>query len=176
MCIAHTLDAKTFATRLRGVDALIAGHEHINLNEKVTGADGKTIHVVEAGSAFAEVGLLSIPYKYDTNGTETTDDDTVTVPADGSDEKLYTAKNVNDLLTDPDKGLTTKAALKPSATRSSRSTRTLKTNRTRCSAHPPPTISTARTPQARMVGKWCAPPISAPARRATPPRPRPSAA
>ncbi len=104
VCIAHTLDAKTFATRLRGVDALIAGHEHINLNEKVTGADGKTIHVVEAGSAFAEVGLLSIPYKYDTNGTETTDDDTVTVPADDSNEKLYTAKNVNDLLADPDKG------------------------------------------------------------------------
>ena len=70
----------------------------------MTGADGKTIHVVEAGSAFAEVGLLSIPYKYDTNGTETTDDDTVTVPADGSDEKLYTAKNVNDLLADPNKG------------------------------------------------------------------------
>ena len=104
VCIAHTLDAKTFATQLVGVDALIAGHEHINLNEKVTGADGKTIHVVEAGSAFAEVGLLSIPYKYDTNGTETTDDDTVTVPADGSDERLYTAKNVNDLLADPDKG------------------------------------------------------------------------
>lgn len=104
VCIAHTLDAKTFATRLRGVDALIAGHEHINLNEKVTGADGKTIHVVEAGSAFAEVGLLSIPYKYNTNDTETTDDDTVTVPADGSDGKLYTAKNVNDLLADPDKG------------------------------------------------------------------------
>ena len=104
VCIAHTLDAKTFATRLRGVDALIAGHEHINLNEKVTGADGKTIHVVEAGSAFAEVGLLSIPYKYDTNGTETTDDDTVTVPADGSNEKLYTAKDVNALLTDPNKG------------------------------------------------------------------------
>lgn len=104
VCIAHTLDAKTFAARLRGVDALIAGHEHINLNDKMIGADGKTIHVVEAGSAFAEVGLLSIPYKYDTNGTETTDDDTVTVPADGSDEKLYTAKNVNDLLADPDKG------------------------------------------------------------------------
>ena len=104
VCIAHTLDAKTFATRLRGVDALIAGHEHINLNEKVTGADGKTIHVVEAGSAFAEVGLLSIPYKYDTKGTETTDDDTVTVPADDNDEKLYTAKDVNDLLADPDKG------------------------------------------------------------------------
>ncbi len=104
VCIAHTLNAKTFATRLRGIDALIAGHEHINLNEKVTGADGKTIHVVEAGSAFAEVGLLSVPYEYDTKGTESTDDDTVTVPADGSDEKLYTAKNVNDLLADPDKG------------------------------------------------------------------------
>ena len=104
VCIAHTLNAKAFATQLRGVDALIAGHEHINLNENVTGADGKTIHDVEAGSAFAEVGLLSIPYKYDTKGTETTDDDTVTVPADDNDEKLYTAKDVNDLLADPDKG------------------------------------------------------------------------
>ena len=104
VCIAHTLNAKAFATQLRGVDALIAGHEHINLNENVTGADGKTIHVVEAGSSFAEVGLLSIPYKYDTKGTETTDDDTVTVPADDNDEKLYTAKDVNDLLADPDKG------------------------------------------------------------------------
>ena len=104
VCIAHTLNAKAFATQLAGVDALIAGHEHINLNEKVTGADGKTIHVVEAGSAFAEVGLLSIPYEYDTKGTETADDDTVTVPADDSDEKLYTAKDVNDLLADPDKG------------------------------------------------------------------------
>lgn len=111
VCIAHTLDAKTFATRLRGVDALIAGHEHINLNEKVTGADGKTIHVVEAGSAFAEVGLLSIPYEYDTKGTESTDDDTVAVHAGKSDEKLYTAKDVNVLLTDPNKGSTYQSIL-----------------------------------------------------------------
>lgn len=111
VCIAHTLDAKTFATRLRGVDALIAGHEHINLNEKVTGADGKTINVVEAGSAFAEVGLLSVPYEYDTKGTESTDDDTVAVYADKSDEKLYTAKDVNVLLTDPNKGSTYQSIL-----------------------------------------------------------------
>ena len=111
VCIAHTLDAKTFATRLRGVDVLIAGHEHINLNEKVTGADGKTIHVVEAGSAFAEVGLLSVPYEYDTKGTESTDDDTVAVYADKSDEKLYTAKDVNVLLTDPNKGSTYQSIL-----------------------------------------------------------------
>lgn len=111
VCIAHTLDAKTFATRLRGVDALIAGHEHINLNGKVTGADGKTIHVVEAGSAFAEVGLLSVPYEYDTKGTESTDDDTVAVYAGKSDEKLYTAKDVNVLLTDPNKGSTYQSIL-----------------------------------------------------------------
>ena len=111
VCIAHTLDAKTFATRLRGVDALIAGHEHINLNEKVTGADGKTIHVVEAGSAFTEVGLLSVPYEYDTKGTESTDDDTVAVYADKSDEKLYTAKDVNVLLTDTNKGSTYQSIL-----------------------------------------------------------------
>ena len=101
VCIAHTLNAKTFAAQLDGVDALIAGHEHVNLDENVTGADGKPVRVVEAGSAFAEVGLLSIPYEYDTKGTETTDDDTVSVYAGDSDEKLYTAKDVNDLLADP---------------------------------------------------------------------------
>ncbi len=104
VCIAHTLNAKAFAAQLNGVDALVAGHEHINLDENVTGADGKPVRVVEAGSAFAEVGLLSIPYKYDTNGTETTDDDMVTVSAGDSAETLYTAKSVNDLLVDPDKG------------------------------------------------------------------------
>lgn len=101
VCIAHTLNAKTFAAQLDGVDALIAGHEHINLDENVTGADGKPVRVVEAGSAFAEVGLLSISYEYNTNGTETTDDDVITVPAGESVEKLYTAKDVNDLLADP---------------------------------------------------------------------------
>lgn len=104
VCIAHTLNAKTFAAQLDGVDALIAGHEHINLDENVTGADGKPVRVVEAGSAFAEVGLLSIPYEYGTKGTEATDDDTVAVYAGESDEKLYTAKDVNDLFADPNKG------------------------------------------------------------------------
>lgn len=104
VCIAHTLNAKTFAAQLKGVDALIAGHEHINLDENVTGADGKPVRIVEAGSAFAEVGLLSIPYEYDTKGTEATDDDEITVPAADSIEKLYTAKDVNDLLDDPNKG------------------------------------------------------------------------
>ena len=104
VCIAHTLNATTFAAQLKGIDALIAGHEHINLDENVTGADGKPVRVVEAGSAFAEVGLLSVPYEYDTKGTEATDDDEITVPAADSVEKLYTAKDVNDLLADPDKG------------------------------------------------------------------------
>lgn len=104
VCIAHTLNAKTFAAQLKGVDALIAGHEHINLDENVTGADGKPVRIVEAGSAFAEVGLLSIPYEYDTKGTEATDDDEITVPAGESIEKLCTAEDVNDLLADPNKG------------------------------------------------------------------------
>lgn len=104
ICIAHALNAKTFAAQLNGVDALVAGHEHINLDENVTGADGKPVRVVEAGSAFAEVGLLSIPYEYDTKGTETTNDDIVTVSAGNSAETLYAAKDVDDLLADPDKG------------------------------------------------------------------------
>lgn len=101
VCIAHTLNAKAFAVQLNGVNALVAGHEHINLDENVTGADGKPVRVVEAGSAFAEVGLLSIPYEYDTKGTETTNDDIVTVSAGDSAETLYAAKDVDDLLADP---------------------------------------------------------------------------
>lgn len=101
VCIAHTLNAKAFAAQLNGVDALVAGHEHINLNENVTGADGKPVRVVEAGSAFAEVGLLSIPYECDTKGTESTNDDIVTVSAGDSAETLYAAKDVDDLLADP---------------------------------------------------------------------------
>ena len=101
VCIAHTLNAKTFAAQLNGVNALVAGHEHINLNENVTGADGNPARVVEAGSAFAEVGLLSIPYEYDTKGTETTNDDIVTVSAGDSAETLYATKDVDDLLADP---------------------------------------------------------------------------
>ena len=111
VCIAHTLNAKTFAAKLVGVDALVAGHEHINLDENAMGADGKPIRVVEAGSAFAEVGLLSVPYEYDTKGTESTDDDTVAVYAGKSDEKFYTAKDVNVLLTDPHKGSTYQSIL-----------------------------------------------------------------
>lgn len=111
VCIAHTLNAKTFVAKLVGVDALVAGHEHINLDENVTGADGKSVRVVEAGSAFAEVGLLSVPYEYDTKGTESTDDDTVAVYAGKSDEKLYSAKDVNVLLTDPNKGSTYQSIL-----------------------------------------------------------------
>lgn len=111
VCIAHTLNAKTFAAQLKGVDALIAGHEHINLDENVTDADGKPVRVVEAGSAFAEVGLLSIPYGYNTKGTEATDDDEITVPADESIEKLYTAKDVSDLLADSNKGSDYKSCL-----------------------------------------------------------------
>ena len=111
VCIAHTLNAKTFAAQFDGVDALVAGHEHINIDENVTGADNKPVRVVEAGSAFAEVGLLSIPYEYDTKGTDDTTDDTVSVYAGESDEKLYTAKDVNDLLADPDKGSVYKSTL-----------------------------------------------------------------
>lgn len=61
VCIAHTLNAKTFAAKLVGVDTLVAGHEHINLDENVTGADGKPVRVVEAGSAFARLVCFPFP-------------------------------------------------------------------------------------------------------------------
>ena len=93
----------------------------------MTGTDGKPVRVVEAGSAFAEVGLLSIPYKYDTNGTETTDDDMVTVLQTTATRSSTPPRTSTTFWPTRTRAPTTKAALKTSATRSSRSTRPLKT-------------------------------------------------
>lgn len=55
------------------IEAVIAGHEHLAINETVTAADGRSVAVVEAASSpsaayFGSIGLLSLDVAEDADG------------------------------------------------------------------------------------------------------------
>lgn len=65
IALTHNEDPQAFAEATSGIDAVIAGHEHVNTNETVTGADGRTVVVAEQASSptadyFGSIGLLSL--------------------------------------------------------------------------------------------------------------------
>lgn len=73
IALTHNQDPRAFAAELRGVDAVVAGHEHIAINETVTAADGRSVAVVEAASSpsvayFGSIGLLSIEVERNAEG------------------------------------------------------------------------------------------------------------
>ena len=73
IALTHNQDPRAFAAELRGVDAVVAGHEHIAINETVTAADGRSVAVVEAASSpsvayFGSIGLLSIDVERNAEG------------------------------------------------------------------------------------------------------------
>lgn len=55
------------------IEAVIAGHEHLAINETVTAADGRSVAVVEAASSpsaayFGPIGLLSLDVAEEADG------------------------------------------------------------------------------------------------------------
>ena len=58
--LTHSTDPSGFAASLSGVDAVVAGHEHIEMDETVEAADGRQVPVVEAGCYFQDIGLLEL--------------------------------------------------------------------------------------------------------------------
>lgn len=74
--IAHHTDPTGLASQLSGVDAVVAGHEHISIAETVKGADGRDVAVVEvpsnpaAGGYFRMIGMLTLDVSAD-DGTIT---------------------------------------------------------------------------------------------------------
>lgn len=60
--LSHHLDCAAFVAQTRGIDLLIAGHEHKVINEDAADLDGKPVRIVETGSHFANVGVLSVVY------------------------------------------------------------------------------------------------------------------
>lgn len=73
IALTHSEDPQAFAAEMEGVDAVIAGHEHLAINETVTAADGRSVAVVEvasspAGAYFGSIGLLSLDVAEDADG------------------------------------------------------------------------------------------------------------
>lgn len=65
VALTHNEDPKAFAAATEGVDAVIAGHEHIKIDETVEGADGRDVAVVEMASSpaseyFGSIGVLTL--------------------------------------------------------------------------------------------------------------------
>ena len=69
VAITHNADPQGFARESKGVDAVIAGHEHILIDDVVTSADGTEVPVVEAGSHIGYVGELELTVDRAEDGT-----------------------------------------------------------------------------------------------------------
>ncbi len=69
IALTHNRDPQAFARQTSGIDAVIAGHEHIVINDAVTNADGKAVPVVEAGYYLRNVGRLTLNLEQDENGS-----------------------------------------------------------------------------------------------------------
>lgn len=84
IAITHQADCEGFVENISGIDAVIAGHEHIIMDNDYTDKDGKAVRVAEAGYYFQNVGVLSLTY----------DKDSKTVSAS---EKTYSSADTQDL-------------------------------------------------------------------------------
>lgn len=62
VALSHQLYCDAFVQETKGIDVLIAGHEHALIDEEYPNADGKPVKVVESGKYFENAGLLTIVY------------------------------------------------------------------------------------------------------------------
>ena len=85
MTITHQKDCKGFVSAIKGVDAVLAGHEHILIDESYHDMEGTQVPVVEAGCYFNNVGVLELTY--DSKGKMVTK----------ADETVYTLKQTSTL-------------------------------------------------------------------------------
>lgn len=60
LAMTHQKDCKSFVANTKGIDAVIAGHEHILIDESYPDSEGKQVPVVEAGCYFNDVGVLEL--------------------------------------------------------------------------------------------------------------------
>ena len=65
VALTHNEDPQAFAKATKGIDAVVAGHEHVAVDETVESADGRSVAVVEVPSSpsadyFERIGVLTI--------------------------------------------------------------------------------------------------------------------
>lgn len=73
IALTHNADPEGFARQTSGINVVVAGHEHVVMEETVVGAGGIAVAVVEAGHYLQYAGVFDVMLKYDDN--ETPDDE-----------------------------------------------------------------------------------------------------
>ena len=68
IALAHTYAPCELAEKVSGVDLWLVGHEHIQINEEVTDAAGKSVQVVESGYYLYSMSLIEISGTLDDDG------------------------------------------------------------------------------------------------------------
>ena len=89
--LTHTYDPAGLAAKVGGVDLWLSGHEHLQLNETVTDADGASVRVVESGYYLYSLSLIELTGTLDENGAVENLQINVT-PMQYSDAAAYPAK------------------------------------------------------------------------------------
>ena len=74
IALTHQSDCEGFVSNLKDVDAVIAGHEHIVLDESYPDSEGKLVPVVEAGYYFNNVGVMDLTVDADTKQVTSIDE------------------------------------------------------------------------------------------------------
>ena len=83
LAITHQSDCKEFVANIKGIDAVLAGHEHIVMDESYTDSEGKLIPVVEAGYYMNNIGVMELTLDADSKKILSVD------------EQFYTMENLN---------------------------------------------------------------------------------
>lgn len=65
LAITHQSDCRGFVANIKGIDAVLAGHEHKIIDESYTDSDGKSVPVVEAGYYFNNIGVMELSFDAD---------------------------------------------------------------------------------------------------------------
>ncbi|MFR1519295.1 MAG: bifunctional metallophosphatase/5'-nucleotidase [Clostridia bacterium] len=60
LLITHQADCEGFVAKISGIDAVIAGHEHLLIDKTYPDRDGRQVPVVEAGYYFYAAGVLEL--------------------------------------------------------------------------------------------------------------------
>lgn len=69
IALTHNEDPEGFAQATAGIDAVIAGHEHLVIDTTVANSAGDEVAVVEAGHYFQYLGVLNLAVALDDDGT-----------------------------------------------------------------------------------------------------------
>lgn len=89
LALTHNANPEKFIAETSGIDAVIAGHQHILIDKYCTDSDGRSVKLVEANCFFQNVGVLTLTYSDEKGVTDAVEKTYSSADTQGmSDEKI----------------------------------------------------------------------------------------